>query len=117
MSVRFEDRSDIVLAQIVQRLEAAVQQTVDDIQADAKNTVRVDINPATVDDIVLRDSIATEVEGLTGIVYIEGDAQNYSLVQEFGHPLYPQYGFTPYMRPACIRAGAKFYDRVRRALQ
>ncbi len=114
--MKFEDSSDAVWRRIIQRLEKVVDTTTEDVASRARMLVRVDESP-TADDIVLRDSIKTEVEGLTGIVYVEGDAQNYALVQEYGHPLYPTYGFTPYMRPALVAEQNGFFMAVRRALQ
>lgn len=39
----------------------------------------------------------------------------YARVQEYGHPLYPNYGFTPYMRPAARDARQNIVEIAREA--
>jgi hypothetical protein len=77
--------------------EEVVKRTVEKASTIAKQFVRVDLGN-------LKGSITPQTEGLKGEVYSESD---YSLTQEFGDPSKPNYGFTPYLRPAASVAGSQ----------
>lgn len=105
--VTFTINADRVTAALETQLSAVVEQTCQGIRDQAIATAREDMS-ANADDIVLKESITYKmITPLKGVVYVETksensrSAENYALMQEFGHPN-PDvpYGFTPYMRPA-----------------
>lgn len=104
----FTDNIDAAFARLQKEAAALVERTCQDFVAGAQARVRVDTSDSA-DDIILRDSITYTMVGPTeGLVYIEGEANKYALVQEYGHPRYPQYGFTPYWRPTTEEIGPRF---------
>lgn len=48
--------------------------------------------------------ISIKAETIGSNKYIVRATAPHALVQEFGHPRYSNYGFTPYMRPAAAEA-------------
>jgi hypothetical protein len=121
-NVTVADLSGPYIQSLKAKLRVALTDTCKEITTTAIGYARKDTNPQTVDDIVLKQSIIFQVNDLRGIVYVqpksenEKSAEDYALVQEYGHPLYPEYGFTPYMRPA-LQDGKPFLeDAVEKAL-
>jgi len=79
---------DILADNVTQRVAA-------DVKNKARRNVRVDTGR-------LRNSI--RVDGVGFAVYEVVTDTPHSLAQEFGRPDLPNYGFTPYLRPAAQQA-------------
>lgn len=82
--------TNVYADKLAQRVNVAVRNL-------AKSKVRIDSTR-------LRNSIRTDKLGEGH--YITLAEAPYALAQEYGRPDLPQYGFTPYMRPAAILAGS-----------
>lgn len=101
-----------IAAAMPERTRRVVQKTGHDIEAGAKQRVRVDTG-------ALKNSITTEEEdgGLTAIVAPHTD---YAIFQEFGPAANAQgrqWSFTPYMTPAAEVERPRFVAAMKQMLQ
>jgi len=89
------------------KVETALDRGAMLVEGDAKRLVRVDTG-------LLRASIDTIPQSL--VRYI-GSGKVYAAAQEFGRPDLPNYGYTPYLRPALEKNTNNIISLVKQALE